>query len=191
MKPTIVLISGKMGSGKTTLGEGVVSRLTDLKLRAIHYTFAGPLYEMHRGCLQVLDRYGIQTPRKDGALLQLLGTEWGRKQYGENIWVEICKKRIEKDRPDVAVISDARFPNEVSSFLPGAITVRLDCPERVRRERILATPGQNWRENTAHPSETALDYFDEWSMRIDSEYEAPAYSVERVVREIEYQRLGT
>ena len=67
----------------------------------------------------------------------------------------------------ISVVSDTRFPNELEAF-PGAVTVRLDCPEEIRKARILATPGQNWRENTNHPSETGLDHITNWNFRFDT-----------------------
>lgn len=183
MKKLVVLISGKQGSGKTTLASQLHSKLNSNTIRTHHTTFAAPLYEMHHAVLDVLRCRGIKTPTKDGALLQLLGTEWGRNQYGEDIWVNLVKGEIEMRDDTVFIVSDCRFPNEVLSFRD-AISIRLECPERIRRERILKTPGQNWRNNSDHASETALDKFEGWTIRACTETHSATQVLDRVFREI-------
>jgi len=46
--------------------------------------------------------------------MQFFGTDIMRKIY-EPIWVENCFKRIKEDKPEIAVISDCRFMNEVKA----------------------------------------------------------------------------
>lgn len=46
-------------------------------------------------------------------ILQVLGTEAGRNVLGEDIWVQIVKKKISRSYRHV-VITDCRFPNEVA-----------------------------------------------------------------------------
>jgi hypothetical protein len=46
--------------------------------------------------------------------MQFLGTDIMRKIY-EPIWVENCFKRIEADSPEIAVIGDCRFINEIQA----------------------------------------------------------------------------
>ena len=46
--------------------------------------------------------------------MQFLGTDVMRKIY-EPIWVENCFKRIEEDGPEIAVIGDCRFMNEIQA----------------------------------------------------------------------------
>lgn len=156
----IILISGKMGSGKSTLTENLLTTLRELSYLAMSIKFADPLYEMHSRVLSVLVEYGVPTPKKDGLLLQQLGTEWGRKAYGENIWVDLAKKKVESfmdgDKPNrrVAIIDDCRFKNELFGF-PEALKVRLVCDRDARKSRTDA-----WRENEMHQSEVDLDDVD-------------------------------
>lgn len=160
----IILISGKMGSGKTTLQKELAHQIfirnkgTNHKVFLIN--FADVLYEMHDAVLAVLHKY--KEPRdivKDGPLLQLLGTDWGRKTLGENIWVDIMRARVGRiqaenlDTENYFIVGDCRFENEFDVF-PEALRVRLYCPEVTRKERC-----SMWRENTAHPSETGLDQY--------------------------------
>jgi hypothetical protein len=75
-------------------------------------------------------------------LLQAMGTEVGRAQFGENFWVETAFRKMSGN----TVFTDVRFPNEY--------------------EAIKAAGGEVWRITrkgtgpvNGHPSETALDDF--------------------------------
>jgi hypothetical protein len=163
----IILISGQQGSGKTSLQKALVSALTSTNNhKAVALNFADPLYEMHFAVLDIARTYGIKTKfPKDGPLLQMLGTDWGRVTMGENIWIDCLKGKMEllKVREGMFaydhaffVVGDCRFKNEFDSF-PDALRVRLNCPEGVRKIRC----GVSWRENTSHPSETDLNDYAE------------------------------
>lgn len=93
----------------------------------------------------VVDNFGWEIAKKHTTareLLQRLGTEVGRKMFGEDFWTQQAIRRI----PDGAkvVITDVRFPNETPENLLGI--------------------GQTWRIErpgygpvNGHPSETAMD----------------------------------
>lgn len=181
MKSLTVLISGRQGSGKTSLAVEIGKRINVDKVLNAHVemiTFAKPLYDIHDMILKYMSDLGFEVPKKDGALLQYLGTDWGRKTFGDNVWVDLAQKKINKwdifarnnlfQKDQIYIVSDARFPNELVGFT-NSLKIRLECPETVRKERILATPGQNWRENSNHPSETSLDFFDGWDMVLDTD----------------------
>jgi hypothetical protein len=161
----IVLISGKQGSGKSTLQNLLVTTWQkEVKgSRAINLNFADILYEMHDKVLSVLHKYW--PPRdiiKDGPLLQLLGTQWGRDTIDKNIWVICLHEKIRQLAEQnshyknlLFIIGDCRFPNEFEAF-PEALRVRLRASEETRKARV-----SMWRENTNHPSEIALDSYDQ------------------------------
>ena len=55
---------------------------------------------------------GAMTSRE---LLQYFGTDVMRKMYN-NVWVEYAIKTITREKSDLAIIADVRFPNEVQSI---------------------------------------------------------------------------
>lgn len=159
----VIEISGKQSSGKSTLSAEIRKLILEQNkdFGVIEIIFAGAIYEMHDACRNILKSYGIKIDqRKDGPLLQFLGTEWGRKNFGENVWVDIVKNKIKQYRLAakekklkgcVIVIPDLRFKNEVGVY-PGSIKVRLECQEFERKQRC-----DSWRPNTQHQSEIDLD----------------------------------
>lgn len=159
----IVQLSAKQGGGKSTIAQKIVETLNAKKTSiGVEVRFAKIIYDIHDYALETLRGLNIPVPDKDGNLLQLLGTDWARKNYGDNIWVDALKGTINrfeksysslhpKDFQLVIVISDCRFKNEFDGF-PEALRVRLMCDEAVRKGRTHA-----WREAVNHPSEIDLD----------------------------------
>lgn len=168
----VVLISGKQGSGKSTLSDSLLIYLIKKGLNPRGAKFAIPLYEMHDAVREVLIKYGVAVPDIDADLLQLLGTDWGRMKYGEDVWVKCLKNKAQslfEKGIDVLIVDDCRFPNEVACFDGEedvrVLKVRLECPEEIRKERR----GTKWRANTKHPSETGLDDYGDWDLVINTE----------------------
>lgn len=154
-----ILLSGKQGSGKTTLAEMLEKRFRYAGYGLVRHRFAAPVYTAHDAVYAVLRPLGIlPETKKDGELLQLLGTDWGRKK-DPDIWVKAARNHIAQLEKHfegtkvvlVTLVEDTRFKNEFDGF-PEALRVRLECPEEIRRTRTTS-----WRENTMHPSETDLD----------------------------------
>lgn len=144
----IILISGKQGSGKTTLAKNLVERLG-----AIHLKFADPLYEIHEAIRKVADKWQIPFDQKEGRLLQLLGTEWGRACKGENVWCDALFNKVSVlEDNNIIIIDDCRFKNEFYRFKDIAVTIRLVANENDRRKRA-----DSFRDDTNHPSEIDLD----------------------------------
>lgn len=148
----IILISGKQGSGKTSLAKGLVESLNN----AYHLKFADPFYEMHEALRAVANKYNIPFEQKEGKLLQYLGTEWGRVTKGHNVWVDALKSKVnkiyEQDQMNpTIIIDDARFENEFDAF-PDALSIRLSAGAAARKLRA-----DGWRDTEDHPSEIGLD----------------------------------
>lgn len=160
----LVLISGKMGSGKTSLQQRVAHLSSGMNV--VTMNFADVIYEMHNAVLDILHDYWPKRPiQKDGPLLQVLGTQWGRETIDQNIWVKIMREKIQQEsEADLILIGDCRFENELYEF-PEALKVRLECPESVRKARC-----SMWRENSGHASEVSLDCFiDNFDLVLDTE----------------------
>lgn len=148
----IVLLSGKQGSGKSTIQKALAAHVfQNMKRIPAIINFADPLYEFHNFIRNRMTEYGIERPQKDGRLLQLLGTEWGRQSVDTNIWCQIAKNKTSKLRDAVAIIGDCRFKNELR-FFPDAIKVKLYADRDVRKSRC-----DSWRDTENHQSEIDLD----------------------------------
>lgn len=159
MNCDIILISGKQGSGKTTTSTAISAEARKRGYDFIsQLKFATPLYILHDYLLNKMEGLtGIKRVEKDGDLLQILGTDWGRNKFGSDVWVNIVKREIHNrygariGGKSLVIIDDCRFPNEFYAF-EDALRVRLEAREFVRRDRT-----NSWRGNTNHPSEIALD----------------------------------
>lgn len=191
MTPLVVMISGKQGSGKSSLASNLRASLEGMGQRVASVRFASAIYEMHDWIRDYMRSRGIDRPEKDGRLLQLLGTEWGRDTISPDVWVNLLENRIEEmvGEIDVVLIDDCRFPNElalVNRF--SGLTIRLDADRNVRKARCPA-----WRDTDTHSSETALDNakFDTWicTDTVDEQYTART-ALEAVVFALEERRAG-
>jgi ABC-type dipeptide/oligopeptide/nickel transport system ATPase component len=122
MKPRLIALYGKAGSGKTT----AANYLTEYH-RFDRVAFADPIKAMLRtmleyaGCdIDINDRDVKEKPcpellgKSPRYALQTLGTEFGRECIGQDIWVSIAESEIQKafEEGDSIVIDDLRFPNE-------------------------------------------------------------------------------
>lgn len=120
--PLIVGLSGYAGVGKTE-----VARYLSAAHNYTPIKFAGPLKSMLRAIGLTEDEIegnrkdrpcvtlGMRTPRE---AMQLLGTEWGRDNFGPNFWVNIAMDRTFDviDQGGAVVIDDVRFESEVSAI---------------------------------------------------------------------------
>jgi hypothetical protein len=184
----IILLSGKQGSGKTTLQQDLIRVLHARPgVRCHVVNFADPLYEMHNFCIGKLATLGIKRDIvKDGPLLQLLGTEWGRKTVDENIWVKTLKGQVDRitkmmgfDR-NIFLVGDCRFKNEFYGF-PEALRVRLECDRETRKARC-----SMWRENDTHPSEVDLDdCVDEFDLVFDTSKDTTSHMSHMIAAQID------
>jgi hypothetical protein len=86
---------------------------------------------------------GFMTARE---IMQIVGTDIFRNYFDDSIWVNATLREIAKSKAQVILISDVRFPSEVTSIVDeGAYVVRLL---------------RDVCETDSHASETALDDFD-------------------------------
>ena len=148
----IIGLSGSARSGKDTVAE-----LLCLNYGYKRVSFADPM----RQALYVLspkidnivrlseyvDDYGWDVAKQNQEvrrLLQVFGTEVGRKMFGLDFWIDIALKDLSGDTQ--VVISDVRFPNEADAIakLGGSVW-------RINRKNHSAVNG--------HTSEHAMDNY--------------------------------
>jgi len=158
----IILLSGKMGSGKTETAKLLKAHLVKEGKPCQQFSFAWPIKEVYAACSGVLTGYGIPMEEKDRNFLQLVGDEWGRRCKDPDIWVKCAKNWygwVERDSGSIAVIDDLRYQNEFAAFSEEkALFVRLTCPDEIRKTRC-----SRWSDKP-HKSETDLD---EWEHKFD------------------------
>lgn len=170
------MISGKQGSGKSSLSLALSDYLTNSGKKIFNLKFADPVYALHDVVLEKARELGLPiTKDPDGALLQLLGTDWGRNTVGPSIWVNYTLKQCKLQQwRDIIIIDDLRMKNEFM-FADGQcdkiIRIRLECPEEIRKQRR----GPKWRLNTQHQSEIDLD---DWVSMFDLVLDTEKQSVE-------------
>ncbi len=83
-------------------------------------------------------------------VLQYFGTEIVRKMFS-NAWVDATLRKIQKESPDIALVTDVRFPNEVEGIhlLSGKVLrlLRAPCTEDEHEsERALDPEVFDWHQ---------------------------------------------
>lgn len=119
----IIGLTGKAGSGKDTVAGHLVNTFprqfrtvafADAIRDGLKAIFGLTQQQLTDRVLkeQILESIG-KSPRN---LAQTLGTEWGREQVNENLWVIIAGQRIKvyTDSGFDVLVTDVRFENEAS-----------------------------------------------------------------------------
>lgn len=169
----VVGVSGKIGSGKTTLCDGISKTFPSVLVRnfadrlkeevAMHLDIDVALCYTHGGKNTRFDEYGMTL----GEIFQ----QWGTRLRGmhPDIWVlalqsYVAKRAREKDPNEqlLVVIGDVRFPNECEwVHRVGGVLIRLEGDPACERARS--------KRDLQHVSETALDAYRAFDLRIDTE----------------------
>lgn len=123
----LIALAGRAGAGKDTVAAMIHDALTDYGLDGtIEERFARPIYDgvqaMFGLDVERLDRAQKEAVvdwigRSPRALLQLLGTEFGRELVDPDIWVRCLEQRLGEISllaDDWVVVTDLRFPNELA-----------------------------------------------------------------------------
>lgn len=146
-------ISGKLGSGKDT-ATNIICDLIGGYQRAFATRVKQAVGGMTNTTLEMNEsrEYKPFVPSGSscslGKLQQIIGTSM-REHCGENIWVNLLLD--DPDLPNIIVISDCRFPNEISKL---DLVIRLEGdPMNIQK---LNVDGRDLN----HISETALDDYE-------------------------------
>jgi adenylate kinase family enzyme len=143
-----VAISGKQGSGKSTLSQELVENYGFERI-----SFATKLKEI------AMDLFGLSWDqvygdKKERVLLQELGAKM--REIDSEVWIKYVIRQVEQNRYTNYVIDDVRYKNEFEALKEaGFVMLRVECVEKVRKGRI----GENYKNDT-HMSETDLDFIE-------------------------------
>lgn len=115
----LVGMTGRAGSGKSVsagmIPGGVVIQLADPLYAALSTMTGIPeVLLRHREQKERPIEWLGKSPRQ---MLQSLGTEWGRETVAKDIWLQLCRRRINQLREQgisMVVVADVRFENEAA-----------------------------------------------------------------------------
>lgn len=172
-----VALSGKAGSGKTTLSKQMVELYG--QGRATINSFAAKLKEI------AVDLYGMDPDpaKKDRRLLQTLGTEGLRTVVDDSgyvwddVWVRYLLRKMDRQAdgfakqraPLLQIVDDMRFRNEFEALrAAGFLMVRLEVSDETRAKR-LGVGLERLSVMDKHVSETDLDDQVGWDMVLVTE----------------------
>lgn len=172
-KKTVVMISGKARSGKDYIANKLKESLEEKGMTVCKFALADELkrylcilFDITLDELNDLKNSEVKftsnglTMRQ---LLQKLGTDVFVKNIDEQFWIKKAAERIVKEDCDVSIITDFRYPFEIdlidqcvfkSSKYYFLKLIRINNDEKIK--------------SFEHPSETALDDFDEFDIIIDN-----------------------
>lgn len=135
MKPLIIGLAGRAGSGKSTCASWLVERHG-----AVEHSFARPVKSLTRELFDLTEEQvnGTQAqkeaidPRWGQSGRQLMNKvgDAARRHVADDIWIRGVLRAIEQSTVRIAVISDVRFPNEADIInRAGGVVIRLRCPD--------------------------------------------------------------
>lgn len=173
---TVILVSGKLQSGKNTFADLVKEYIVDV----VQESYAGPL---KNECKEVFKRlteylncisadildvnlftnddnwYENKTPLTR-ILLQTYGTDIFRNKVSESWWLDKLVERIKLSQNKFFIITDVRYQNEIDRFTSEDINV---FKIRVERTKDYFT------DEDLHESETGLDNYKNWDYKIQND----------------------
>ncbi len=125
MYTSIIGLSGPAGVGKSH-----VARQIAKIAGGDHVSFASSiklgLFVMGLGCNEEDKRAEVYNGHSGRDLMRSLGTEWGRKVIGEDVWIDVLFQSLERSESHLTIIDDVRFANEAQAIKSeGGIVVEL------------------------------------------------------------------
>lgn len=116
----IIGFTGVRGSGKSTGAAYIQSSWSMIRMAFADAIKQGAMAkfgliedQVYGRAKEEIDPVLGVTPRR---VLQLEGTEFGRYVYGNDIWVRILKRKVDRHRYKHVVIEDVRFQNEADAI---------------------------------------------------------------------------
>ena len=120
----IIGLSGKQGTGKSTIAKAIQDTYKDVKI----FKIAGIIYELQD---YIYNRVGLTLQgEKDRPLLIALGM-WGRDKDSD-LWTNVAiREALEYSKQGgIALIDDIRFPNEALRVKENGLLIRIEGLQR-------------------------------------------------------------
>ena len=120
----IIGLSGKQGTGKSTIAKAIQDTYKDVKI----FKIAGIIYELQD---YIYNRVGLTLQGdKDRPLLIALGM-WGRDKDSD-LWTNVAiREALEYSKQGgIALIDDIRFPNEALRVKENGLLIRIEGLQR-------------------------------------------------------------
>ena len=143
-----IAISGKMGSGKTTLANEILHQFNS------GYSGQSTMVSLGAAVKEVARNYFLMPDDvKDRSLLQQIGQQF--RTIKENVWVDLLMRDVDglADTTDVELVicDDVRFDNEFKAMQQdGWMTIRLTVDESEQKRRLECAYADNWRTHWEH-----------------------------------------
>lgn len=180
-------MSGKMGAGKDTIGDGIKERLKSYGHNVVSMSYALPIrkemeevlnhYEAHKDYKMTAKYFNVSSCKIKEFIRLLNGKDvyrrtdesrlaiqyWGtdvRRSQDTNYWINQLVKMIvsELNNGNSVEISDVRFENEADSILDlNGKIIRIELPDKVRVERII-------NRDSLVPTESHLNHISETAL---------------------------
>ena len=152
-KPIVVNVAGKAKHGKDTFADYLADKFyEDYGKKVQKIAFADAVKKKAREI-----GWDGEKDQNGRALLQFVGTEWGRQQIDKDIWVMKAERKIHANT-DVVVFTDTRYLNEITYFIMAGYKV---MPIKLIR---LDKEGNKWDNGMddilkQHSSENQIDNY--------------------------------
>jgi len=162
-----IAISGKMGSGKTTLANELMHQFNT------GYNGQSSMASLGGAVKKVAYNYFLMPPNvKDRSLLQQIGQQF--RNIKETVWVDLMLNDVQglKDSTSIelCICDDVRFQNELETLrADGWLTIRLTVDEPEQKRRLESAYADEWTTHWEHRneiSETDLDNVNNFDMTL-------------------------
>lgn len=161
-----IAVSGKMGSGKTTLVNKILKQHSDKRIACV--SNAWPLKKVaHELC-----GMSLEEEKKDRSLLIGLGNVVREREVDRLVKMAVKKAAYLAQYNDIVIIDDLRFKNEALMLEKHKFKmIRCEVSDEIRKARIefkYPEMKEIHFKNFNNTSETQLDGYEGWDMVIDT-----------------------